>query len=209
MATLRLVLFVDYQNVFKGAQEAFHINPRASDGQIDLLALGQLLVAKHVPYRPKRGVQLQEVRVYRGRPTRKHDNYNAWQAQAGAWSKSGITIVSRKLRGQGSKWREKGIDVSLALDFCGMAQNGDFDIGVIFSMDHDFAPAIERVCEEKSQCTIETAVWRRPTDRWAPSILEGGYRKRYRIWNHELTDAEYWQVRDRTNYTLPKSARSK
>ena len=59
-------------------------------------------------------------------------------------------------------------------------------------MDHDLAPAIELVCQEVSECNVETAVW-----------LD---RKSQRIWNHRLTRSDYEGVRDRTNYTLPKRA---
>lgn len=209
MPDLHLVLFVDYQNVLNGAKRAFHTNPKSSDGQVDPLRLGKLIASRHVPYRSSANVILKEVRMYRGRPTRNHANYNEWHAQAGAWMHPNVLIVSRKLRGSGTKWREKGIDVSMALDFYSMAQRGDFDIGVVFTMDHDLAPTIERVCDEHSAVSIETVVWRRPTDRWAPSILGVGFRKRHRVWNHELVLADYHQVRDQTNYTLPKSRRKK
>ncbi len=90
-----------------------------------------------------------------------------------------------------------------------MARNGEFDIGAIFSMDHDFAPAIERVSKETSEPTIETVVWRKRNVERAPTIVGDDFRQRHSIWNHELTESDYNDVRDSTNYTLSRAARGR
>jgi hypothetical protein len=64
MSTRHVVVFLDYQNVYNGAREAFELRDRPSRyGQIDPLLLAQLIVARH----PEEG-HLAAVRVYRGRP---------------------------------------------------------------------------------------------------------------------------------------------
>ena len=64
----RVVVFLDYQNVYHRARDAF-CSPRASanEGQVDPVALGHLLAAR-VP-----GGSLTGVRVYRGRPSQRRD----------------------------------------------------------------------------------------------------------------------------------------
>ena len=81
----RTVVFLDYQNVYKGARACFHAThePHMA-GQIDPLALGLHLVADS-PY----DRQLTQVRVYRGRPDASRDpkGYGACTRQCTAWDK--------------------------------------------------------------------------------------------------------------------------
>lgn len=209
MAALRLALYIDYQNVFQRARSAFQLARRASDGQFSPRDLGLLLVTRSTPYRPTGIVELSDVRVYRGRPSRKHASYDPWQRQAAAWKRDGVTLVSRPLRGSPAVAREKGIDVALALDFYADARDGRFDIGVLFSMDQDLAPAVEKVRVEVPSVVVETAVWRQPTSRSRLSIVDQRFRTAHPIANHVLEAQDYMSVRDATNYTLKRSARRK
>ena len=62
----RVVVFVDYQNVYMSARNAFYPSPTAIphwEGQVDPLALGQLMVTRSPFDRALAGV-----RIYRGVP---------------------------------------------------------------------------------------------------------------------------------------------
>ena len=64
MSSARVVVFLDYQNVYNGAREVFDLRGDPSRyGQIDPLRLAQLIVARH----PEES-HITGVRVYRGRP---------------------------------------------------------------------------------------------------------------------------------------------
>ena len=95
----RVVVFVDYQNVYMSARDAFYPSSTAIphwEGQIDLLALGQLIVERN-PF--ERG--LAGVRIYGGIPdsTKDPKGYGACMRQIAAWSKSErIQVVARPLR---------------------------------------------------------------------------------------------------------------
>ena len=94
----RTVLFVDYQNAYKGARETFHQRWDPSPyGQIDPMKLGRLLVERN-PGRD--GREVTEVRVYRGQPDSSKDpkGYGANLRQCAAWERAGVTVVTRTLR---------------------------------------------------------------------------------------------------------------
>jgi hypothetical protein len=117
----RVVVFLDYQNVYHRAREAFCARDApAREGQVDLLALGRLL-ASRVP-----GGSLTSVRAYRGRPSRRLDprSYAAFRRQTWAQAERGaglVIVIARDLRypPDWPTWpaQEKGIDVALAVDF--------------------------------------------------------------------------------------------
>ncbi len=90
---------------------------------------------------------------------------------------------------------EKGIDVSLAIDFAAGAVDGAFDVGIIFSTDTDLVPALEFVLDRPQlNVTPEVAAW------WgdganAPLAVSGES-----IWCHRLGAEHYERVRDRRVY---------
>ena len=136
----RVVLFLDYQNVYMSARSLFHpIGTPHWNGQIDPLALGRLLVERS-PY----DRELTGVRIYRGIPdsTKDPKGYGACQRQISNWARAPETdVITRTLR-YPSNWpadkpEEKGIDVALALDFALMAVRGEYDVGVLMSTDTD------------------------------------------------------------------------
>jgi hypothetical protein len=114
----RVVVFLDYQNVYHRARDAFCSPPAsASQGQVDPLALGRLLAGR-VP-----GGCLTGVRVYRGRPSQRRDSrsHAACRRQTARQVGRGgglVVVLSRELR-YPPDWprrpaEEKGIDVALA-----------------------------------------------------------------------------------------------
>ncbi|MFF4129031.1 hypothetical protein ACFYYP_36430 [Microbispora rosea] len=126
--TDRLILFIDYQNVYKGARSCFYsqLHPPHTAGQVSPLVLGQHLV-RSSPY----DRELAQVRVYRGRPdsTKDPKGYGACTRQVAAWERSDRVVTAlRTLRypygwpeRSGEKPQEKGIDVALAVDFVRLA----------------------------------------------------------------------------------------
>lgn len=86
----RAVVFIDAQNMYRGARRAFFAPTDAHMfGQFHPRALGER-VASHG--RPGDARQLVEVRIYSGRPnpTRSPKTYAAHMRQCAAWETSGV-----------------------------------------------------------------------------------------------------------------------
>jgi uncharacterized LabA/DUF88 family protein len=201
MENNRLVLFVDSQNVYKNARDAFfRENDHHICGQVNPIALGQLICQKTKPISP----HLQQIRVYSGQPdaSKEPRTYGANYRQRNAWLKLGVYVISRPLR-YPQEWpkvkaQEKGVDVALAVDFVTMAVNGDYDIGVIASTDSDLKPALEFVYRRFSgKIRIAVTAWRNNLKRSRLSI-EG-----LNVWCHYLDRNDYEKVADSTDYSLP------
>ena len=199
----RLVLFLDYPNVYKSAREAFRHDPMPCwAGQVDPLRLGELVASRGLGCR-----ELKEVRVYRGRPDVNREPRTYWanvhQSDAQVSAGDGkVTVVTRTLR-YPPDWpktqaQEKGIDVALAVDFVQMAMAGEYDVGVIMSTDTDLRPALEAVLRLRSQGgpACEVAAWAR-ADRHGPRLSLPSAN----IWCHWLSEADYLLVADPTDYT--------
>src|SRR5450756_2821235 len=164
----RVVVFLDYQNVYHRARDAFCARDAAArEGQVDPLALGHLLAGR-VP-----GGRLAGVRAYRGRPSRRRDprSYAAYRRQTAKQASRGgglVTVISRDLR-YPPEWprraaQEKGIDVALAVDFVMMVARRQYDVGLLFSSDTDLVTALEAVLALRpgDPAACEVAAWAAP-----------------------------------------------
>lgn len=196
----RVVLFIDYQNVYKTAREAFHSRSAPHwYGQIDPVALGELIVARSPFERTLSGV-----RIYRGIQDSAKDpkGYAASRRQITAWSRyMRVEVLTRTLR-YPSGWprekpMEKGIDVSLALDYALMAYRQEYDVGILMSTDTDLKPALEAVVDLEA-ARVEVAAW--SSQRGHSSRLAIKSRK---IWCHWLGRDAYTSVQDRRDYSRP------
>ena len=198
----RVVVFLDFQNVYHRARDAFCVRDAAArEGQVDPLALGHLL-ASRVP-----GGFLAGVRVYRGRPSQRRDarSYAAHQRQTDRQVSRGdglVTVISRDLR-YPPDWprraaQEKGIDVALAVDFVTMVARSECDVGILFSSDTDLVPALEAVLalrpDDPPAC--EVAAWAAPGERPRSLSVRGPHLRR-----HLLAEADFRSVADPTDYT--------
>lgn len=196
----KVVVFLDYQNVYMGAREAFRpFGSPSQDGQVDPLKLGELLAAKSPFDRDLVGV-----RVYRGQPDSQKDprGYAASDRQCQYWrSLPKTTTITRPLQYQRGwpreKAREKGIDVKLAIDIVAMAVRREFDVGVLMSRDTDLKPALEFVHDLNGNPypRCEVAAW----------SSRNGYSRRLsiprrKVWCHWLDESDYQAVSDPTNY---------
>ena len=202
MRSRRVIVFLDFQNVYHRARETFFgRDAPARDGQIDPLALGRLLTGR-VP-----GGRLAGVRVYRGRPSQRRDrrSYSAHQRQTNAQVSRGkglVTVIARDLR-YPAGWpaqpaQEKGIDVALAVDFVMLIARRECDVGILFSSDTDLVPALEAVLALRpgDAAACEVAAWAAPGRRPRSLSVRGAS-----IRSHLLTEADYRSVADLTDYT--------
>jgi len=193
----RVVVFIDYQNVYRRARGKFFQPPENhTEGNINPVAFAKL-ICKNAPAGERAAERdFEQVRVYVGRPSPDRDPKSYWphMRQCAAWEKAGSLVFPRPLRYPLS-WptrdaEEKGIDVSLAVDFVGMAVDNLFDIGVIASVDTDLMPAIGYV-HKRQERKIEVTAWHDGTDQ--------GFRLKG-VWCHRLARTDYESVADYTDY---------
>lgn len=193
----RLALFIDYQNVYRRAREAFGLDDEPHFvGQINPVKVGRLIAA-----RSSEPARLSSVHVYRGEPSGHHDAraYAACRRQADAWRRLDpcVSVETRPLRYPAdyprSPAREKGIDVKIAIDFVQAAVSKSSDIVVMFSGDTDLIPAIEMVFHRFSSLRVRasSAAW-----MGAPAIrLQApGF------WCFRLNRKDFESVRDDADY---------
>lgn len=204
----RVIVFFDWQNVYRGAREAFHSHGDPHwCGQIDPVVIAQMLAADSPFDR-----ELAEVRIYRGRPdnTRDAKSYAACIRQVSSWRRSPLVDVTlRTLRyppgwpdshESGAKPQEKGIDVALAIDFVMMAVEGKYDVGILISTDTDLKPALEVVANltnTRGGPRAEVAAWSRSSQQHSRRLSISN-RKLYCHW---LDKSAYDAAADTTNYS--------
>ena len=192
----RVVLFVDAQNMYKGAREAF-FDPYLDHftcGQFNPLAMAELICSRPQPYTTR---TIQEVRVYTGQPSSFQDpkGYAANRKQCRAWEAGGITVIARPLKYHKGKAKpeEKGIDVQLAIDYISLAIDGDYDVGIIASRDTDLKPALDFVLKRHGdRCRVEVMAWQGGGIRLDADVCS--------VWCHFLTIDDYNTIDDPTNY---------
>lgn len=156
--TQRAIAFVDGQNLFHAAREAFGYRYP----NYDPLRLAQEVCTGQ-------GWQLAQVRFYTGVPE-PEDNafwHHFWSEKLAVLGKRKVFTYSRSLRYQtkaitlpdGSEHsylaaHEKGIDVRIALDVVTLAIDGAYDVGVIFSQDQDLnevAHEVRRIAHQQGR----------------------------------------------------------
>jgi uncharacterized LabA/DUF88 family protein len=146
----RIAVFIDYQNCYGAARDAFHRpGAHARFGHFVPRRMAETLAAKGGPNH-----ELTFVGVYCGvaNPERDARTAAARQRQFAAWQRQGgVTIVTRPLRyprgWPRERAQEKGIDVKLAIDAVMLAVRRRYDVGIIASCDSDLEPAAEALLE--------------------------------------------------------------
>ena len=202
----RVVVFLDYQNVYWSARSTYHVagSPAGRIGNVDPAKLGAILAGMGPSARTLAGV-----RVYRGMPSPSLDprSHGAWQRQVAAWKASGAVVVSQIMR-YPHGWprvtpqerpQEKGIDVALGVDVVDLAHRGEYDVAIVFSLDADLLPALERVQDmglRFGRPRVEVAAWRSAT-----TFSHRLRTPRRNTWCHWLHEADYRQVQDLTDYS--------
>lgn len=155
----RAISFVDGQNLFYAAKEAFGY----SHPNYDVNALSHSLAKA-------RGWNLVQVRFYTGIPDvgDDPDKNHFWSGKLAVMGKEGVEVFTRPLRYRNRRVRlpnnathtflageEKGIDVRIALDVIRLARLKQYDVALIFSQDQDLSEVAE-----------EIRVLAREQDRW-------------------------------------------
>lgn len=204
----RVALFVDYQNAYRRARDAFHshITDPHWMGQINPSALGAYIVGNSDD--PER--VLNQVRIYRGMPNNEQDpkGYGSARRQIAAWRRNNsVSVTTRPLRYPrdypASPPQEKGIDVQLALDFVMMAVRNEYDVGVLMSNDTDLRPALEEVISLGRQ-TVEVASWAPLEGRTRFWLRLAGRPAGSQPYCHWIDYASYLSVQDTADYTRPR-----
>jgi uncharacterized LabA/DUF88 family protein len=169
--TVKVAVFIDWQNVYEAARDAFELQQASpAEGNFD-----PLKVAKYLAAGNKRGTdgQLVRVEIHRGLPDASVNpkGHGAAERQRKHWLALDPAIVSPRLRPVGlyteegeTKEREKGVDVALACSAVEHVLLGKCDVVVIFSHDSDLLPPVETICRLKdagiTKGTVETASWK-------------------------------------------------
>ncbi len=171
--TKRVVAFIDAQNLFHAAKEAFGYRyPNFDPLQ---------LVAKVCEDRYWR---LAETRLYTGVPAAADNAFwsHFWTAKLAQMGREGVITYSRALRYRNQTVRlpdgreqtilvgqEKGIDIRLALDVVRLAHQRAYDVALVFSQDQDLsevADEIRAVAREQDRwIKIASAYPSSPTSR--------------------------------------------
>lgn len=147
--TKRTYAFIDGQNLFYAAKEAFgHSYPN-----YDPLVLGRRVC-------DLKGWQLSRTHFYTGVPDKEDDAFwkHFWVAKLAVLGTRSVSTFSRPLRYRNQTVRlpdgstttilvgqEKGVDVRIALDVVRYAREGRYDVALIFSQDQDLSEAVDEV----------------------------------------------------------------
>lgn len=213
-AALRLLVFVDAQNVYRDARRAFFeatapaAPPASIKGQVHAMRYGALLRSR-VEAHLERPIALEQVRMYTGKPdaAREPAPAAAMERQVSAWESLGAVVCQRPLR-YPSDWpaaraQQKGVDVQLSIDLVQLYLRESYDVAVVASTDTDMRPAIESVIEiagtPREYPAVFACAWNSATHKtrlWLPG------RPLYCFYLHR---ADYDLVEDPTRYGAPKS----
>lgn len=146
---LRTVIFVDGQNLFYAAKDAFGYRYP----NYDITRLAACICSE-------RGWTVDQVRFYTGVPDAADDPFwnHFWVHKLAQMGRVGVHVFSRLLRYRNQSVRlpdgrfhtflvgqEKGVDVRLALDLVRLASDRTYDVGLILSQDQDLTEAVEDV----------------------------------------------------------------
>lgn len=148
-AIKRTVAFIDGQNLFYAARNAFgHTYPN-----YDVSALATAICQKQ-------NWNLAQVRFYTGFPDAADDAHwnHFWTAKLAQMGRQGVHVFSRALRYRNQTVRlpdgqthtflvgqEKGVDVRLALDIVSLAYQKAYDVALVFSQDQDLSEVADEI----------------------------------------------------------------
>lgn len=154
------IVFVDGQNLYRAAKDAFGYNYP----NYDIKRLSEKICSS-------RGWSLTGIYFYTGIPD-SQDNafwHNFWSRKLSYMGRVGIKLFSRPLRYHNKDFtcpscnknhtslvgHEKGVDVRIALDVIRLAHEKKYDVAVILSQDQD----LSEVADEVRRISIEQNHW--------------------------------------------------
>ncbi|HOX40390.1 MAG TPA: NYN domain-containing protein [Candidatus Brocadiia bacterium] len=145
----RAHVFIDGQNLFHAAKEAFgYAFPNYDIGKLTLEVCKQNCW------------QLDQIRFYTGIPDKEDDPFwnHFWTAKLSAMGRQGVKVFSRPLRYRNQTVKlpdgsnltflvgqEKGVDIRIALDVVSSVRRKDCDVAVVFSQDQDLSEVADEV----------------------------------------------------------------
>lgn len=198
-AAATVAVFIDWQNTYKTAREAFGWRDFPNEyGNYSPYQLARILAAGNG--RAAAG-QLVRVNVHRGLPSPKHDRegYAANRRQSAAWMKENPSLVIPRLRPlrysrvANEPPREKGVDVELANAAVEWIFTKQCDVAVIFSHDTDLVPVVEMIRRVGGAASVETASWTSQT-------FNQRIRTNPPVFHHSVSEAVFARVETRINY---------
>lgn len=154
---LGVVFFIDSQNVYMDARDAFFTDANGnslahsrSDGQIDPKKYAELVLPK-IQGHLGAPCRLLQVRAYSGRPdsVKEPKTASANAKQVAAWEAAGVVVSQRPLRyprdWPNTRAQQKGVDVQIATDLVQLYLSNFYDVAMLASTDTDLRPAVEEV----------------------------------------------------------------
>ncbi|MGW5148232.1 NYN domain-containing protein [Rhodococcus koreensis] len=146
--------------------------------------LDPMRLATEIVNRRNRSSEVSRVDVFDGvhDQVRRPDEYAETMARATRWQSNPRTEVHlhRLQYLPDGGFRQKEIDVELALTMVERAHSGQFDTVIAFTGDRDFRPAARRVVE--AGVRFESACWGHENGLWLPEVGN---------WCHELDLAAF------------------
>ncbi|MFQ5790927.1 MAG: NYN domain-containing protein [Acidobacteriota bacterium] len=148
-ATKRCFAFVDGQNLFNAAKEAFGYH----FPNYDVLAVTRAVCARE-------GWELKQTWFYTGMPVYEKDKprHGFWSRKLAVMGRQGVKTFHRNVTYRNKEIRlgdgttlqrevaeEKGIDVRIAIDLMRFAFERRYDVALIFSQDQDLSEAAKEV----------------------------------------------------------------
>ncbi len=162
-ANKRAVVFIDGQNLFRAAKDAFGY----SYPNYDVKVLSGMVCRE-------KGWDLTQIRFYTGIPDIQDDVFwsTFWNNKLTYMGQIGIFVFSRHLRYNNKtvklpdgrmhtflSGQEKGIDVRIALDVIKLAHQNVYDVALVFSQDQDLSEVADelRIISEEQKRWIKMA----------------------------------------------------
>jgi hypothetical protein len=197
--SVRVAVFIDWQNVYRSARRAFCLEQKPSErGNFSPFRLGRLLAAANG--RGARG-KLSCVEIHRGLPSQKYDKvgYIANRRQEAAWKAENSRVVLPRLRPL--RFRnypkespiEKGVDVELAVSAIEATLRGRCDVAIVFSHDSDLLPVPEAIARLVGPERVETA-------SWVSQSFQGRLRPKPAVTHHLIPQKVFEAVETPINY---------
>lgn len=163
MATAHL--FIDYQNVHFTAWECFSsYGSPVYDSLIDPGKFGDQVLAARAA-RNFDPVDLEEIHVFRGWPSRRHEGqqHARVQKQASNWTRDPRVKMHLRSLQYPRDWpdepaKEKGVDVELAVEVVRAAITRTADVIIVATRDTDIVPALDLVTTATAS-VVELATW--------------------------------------------------
>jgi uncharacterized LabA/DUF88 family protein len=203
----RTIVFVDYQNMYRSAREAFGWEAEGGHfGNFRPYGLGRQMARAA-------DRTLTEVRVYTGIHTpQRNSTQNAhMQRRMSAWlaeAPEKVQVFPRPLRysRQRPQGEEKGVDVELAIDLARLALDNELDVAVMASADTDLVPALQLVADRFPDKSLVTVAWspEQGFDCPAPLDLPRGQVERVRV-----SKRDFDRIADKRNFYVSASDMSK